>query len=146
MATSNRFEQVNTALASWKNGTPAGQLTTENWSSHEWLHFVRHLPSNLTTEQMPALDNAFGFSQSGNSEIQAAWFAHVITHQYTAAYPQLKAFLTKVGRRKFLVPLYKQMAETPEGKKMALDIYRQARPNYHAVSTNTLDKLLSYND
>ncbi|WP_114781569.1 M1 family metallopeptidase [Botryobacter ruber] len=139
---SKRFEQVEQAYNSWKNGTPAAQLNTKDWSSHEWLHFIRMLPEPMTTQQMAELDKAFHFTNSGNSEVLAAWFLHAIRNNYTTADQALETFLTNVGRRKFLVPIYKALTATPEGKKKALAIYAKARPNYHAVSTSTLDELL----
>jgi leukotriene-A4 hydrolase len=45
-----------------------------------------------------------------------------------------------VGRRKFLTPLYKMLKK--QDVAWAKRIYEQARPNYHAVATSTLDKLL----
>ena len=93
---------------------------------------------------MKKLDEAFGFTNTGNSEIAAAWFEKSITNNYEASYPKMKEFLINVGRRKFLTPLYKGLAKTKEGKKMALEIYEEARPNYHSVSRNTIDEVLDY--
>lgn len=141
---SDRFEKVEEQIAEWKNGTPAEELSTDNWSSHEWLHFVRHLPEELSQEQMTALDEAFGFTETQNSEVKAAWLIHVIDNEYEPGYPALQAFLQKVGRRKFLKPIYSELVETPKGKKMALKIYQEARPAYHSVSTGTIDELLGW--
>src|SRR3546814_673816 len=141
--TSERFYAVDTALADWKTGTPASNLSTNSWSTHEWLHFIRHLPEDITILQMKALDDSFHFTTSGNSELLAAWFQHVIPHRYEAAYPALENFLINVGRRKFLTPLYTALIETPEGRQMAESIYSKARPNYHFVSRQTIDDLLN---
>ena len=140
--TSTRFARVEEALTSWKNGKPAAQLNTKDWSSHEWLHFIRMLPEQLSKQQLAELDKAFGFTNSGNSEVLAAWFLHAIRHNYITADKALENFLTNVGRRKFLVPIYKALEASPEGKQKALAIYAKARPNYHAVSTVTLDEML----
>ncbi|WP_237586915.1 M1 family metallopeptidase [Pontibacter russatus] len=140
--TSTRFAEVEGAFRNWQSGKPATELKTQEWSSHEWLHFIRMLPEEMTQQQMAELDKAFNFTNSGNSEVLAAWILHAIRHNYTTADQALETFLTHVGRRKFLVPLYKALIETPEGKEKALAIYAKARPNYHAVSTATLDELL----
>ncbi|MFD2244952.1 M1 family metallopeptidase [Pontibacter ruber] len=140
--TSSRFARVEEAYTSWKNGKPASELNTKDWSSHEWLHFIRMLPEQMTPKQMAELDKAFNFTNSGNSEVLAAWFLHAIRNNYTTADQAMETFLTNVGRRKFLLPIYKALNATPEGKKKALAIYAKARPNYHAVSTVTLDELL----
>jgi leukotriene A-4 hydrolase/aminopeptidase len=139
---SARFDAVDKALEAWKIGAKPNHLPTKEWASHEWLHFVRHLPDSMTTSQMSELDEAFGFTNSGNSEILAAWFIPVIKHRYTKGYPALEKFLISVGRRKFIAPLYQAMLLTPEGTKMAKEIYAKARPNYHAVATGTLDALI----
>ncbi|RDV14042.1 M1 family peptidase [Pontibacter diazotrophicus] len=140
--TSSRFAKVEEAYQSWQSGTPAAQLNTADWSSHEWLHFIRMLPEQMSQQQLAELDRAFNFTNSGNAEVLAAWFLHAIRNNYTTADQALETFLTNVGRRKFLVPIYRELIRTPEGKKKALAIYAKARPNYHAVSTVTLDDLL----
>lgn len=138
---SDRFEKVEAQIESWKGGKAANELATENWSSHEWLHFVRSLPYNLDAAQMGELDQAFGFTKSGNSEILAAWFQHTIRNNYTQADSVMENFLINVGRRKFLTPTYKTLKES--GKlEQARAIYKKARPNYHSVSTQTMDDLL----
>ena len=56
---------------------------------------------------------------------------------------RLEDFLIHTGRRKFLNPLYNELAKTDEGLQRARSIYKKARPNYHFVATNTFDKLLN---
>lgn len=141
----DRFAEVEAAIDQWQAGTPPSQLATGEWTTHEWLHFLRNLPEDLNKEQMAALDAAFELTESGNSEIVALWLRRAIQTKYEQAYPRLEEFLTSVGRRKFLEPIYNDMAKTEEGTKMARDIYAQARPNYHAISFNTIDNILDWN-
>ena len=51
-------------------------------------------------------------------------------------------FLTSQGRRKFLRPLYTDLAKTDWGKEMALRIYTTARPTYHSVSSSAIDQIV----
>ncbi|AHJ98055.1 M1 family metallopeptidase [Hymenobacter swuensis] len=139
---SERFVAVEKAQRAWQSGTPALALATADWSSHEWVHFLHGLPAGLHPEQLTALDAAFGFTQSGNAEILAAWFPHTIAAGYAPAEEALHQFLTRVGRRKFLVPLYRALLATPDGLAYAQRLYAEARPNYHAVATVTFDALL----
>ena len=80
----------------------------------------------------------------GNSEIACVWFELAIRARYAPAMPQLEQFLMTVGRRKFLVPLYTELAKTPEGQARAATFYGRARPGYHAVAVRTLDALLKW--
>lgn len=112
------------------------------WSTHEWLHYLRHLPEDISLARMEKMDNQFGFTQSGNSEILAEWFMLAFKRNYQPAYEAAERFIIQTGRRKFIVPLYKELAKTPKGKMLARSIYAKARPNYHFVARATLDDLL----
>jgi hypothetical protein len=139
---SEKLEVVNKTIVDFAAGKNAKELNTKNWSSHEYLYFIRGLPIVMDTNQLRNLRLVFDFANSGNSELEAAWFEHVIRHQYKTDYNSLENFLMKVGRRKFLMPLYNALASTEEGKKYAKDIYLKARNNYHYVSIQSLDELL----
>jgi leukotriene-A4 hydrolase len=141
---SEAFVPVDQAVQAFAAGTPAAQLATTGWTTHHWLHFIRNLPEKLDAQRMADLDATFHFSGSGNSEILAAWLIKVIDSQYEPAYPALERFLTSVGRRKYLKPLYAEMAKTPAGAEMALRIYEKARPGYHSVSQSTVDQILGW--
>ncbi|HUO86693.1 MAG TPA: leukotriene A4 hydrolase C-terminal domain-containing protein, partial [Thermoanaerobaculia bacterium] len=138
------FAAVEAELAAWLDGTAAADLDAAGWTTHEWLHFLRRLPAELSGEQLAELDRAFGFTNSGNSEILTAWLLVAIPNDYAAADPALEEFLLGVGRRKFLDPLYRALAATPEGRARALEIYRRARPGYHSVSQGTIDEILGW--
>lgn len=143
---SDKFENVDKALANWTANQSKEELQSsfgsDSWSTHEWLRFVRGLPDSLTVEQMTNLDKAFGFTASGNSEIFDAWAIHIIANKYEDGYGQLENFLVNTGRRKFLMPLYREFVKTPEGTEMAKEIYKKARPNYHFVASSSIDELL----
>ncbi|GAB2787630.1 aminopeptidase N [Hymenobacter luteus] len=138
----SRFAAVAEGLRQWKEGTPPAALDTAAWSSHEWVYFLQRLPPGLTLVQLTELDTTFGFTHSGNAEVLAAWFPHTITAGYAPAAEALRHFMTRVGRRKFLVPLYRALLAVPDGADQARRIYAEARGNYHAVATNTFDALL----
>lgn len=127
----------------WSGGAVMKSLTTTGWTTHHWLHFLKALPTKLTVPQMKALDDAFGFTKSGNSEILALWLEKAIASDYRAADGALEQFLTSQGRRKFLKPLYAELAKTPDGMARAKRIYAKARPMYHSVSSNTIDAILN---
>jgi leukotriene A-4 hydrolase/aminopeptidase len=141
---SNNFKKVEEALEKWKSGTPAKSLETANWSTHEWLHFLRHLPAELKHNQLIELDQAFGFTKSGNAEISCQWLQIGIQNKYKPALDKTEDFLLSVGRRKFVKPLFEALAKTPEGKKLAIDIYKKARPGYHFVTYSSIDKILGW--
>lgn len=90
---------------------------------------------------MAKLDKAFHFTNSGNSEIACIWFVIAIKTNYSSAYPALDKFLSSVGRRKFIEPIYEAMMKSGK-EKMAKEIYEKYRQNYHPLAQMTLDKLV----
>ena len=139
--TSNRFNLVDAAVEQVEVKS-ATSIKTNKWSPHEWLHFIRHLPTDLSQSKMKEIDNTFTFSKSTNSEIQAAWYELSIKNGYFENnLKEIEAFLIKVGRRKFLTPLYRAFKESGN-LEIGQKIYAKAKPNYHAISTTTMDALL----
>ncbi len=128
----------------WLAGLPARELATAGFITQQWQHFIQGMPVAVSVAQMAALDDAFHFSASGNSEILCDWLVLAIRHQYRLDDQPLAKFLMSVGRRKFLKPLYTELAKTEGGLARARAIYAQARPRYHAVATGTIDKILKW--
>ncbi|MEZ4938299.1 MAG: M1 family metallopeptidase [Crocinitomicaceae bacterium] len=142
---SNKFELVDSKIEELKSSSVKDlNLKRNDWSTQEWLHFMRHLPSDLSVEKMKELDDAYNFKACGNSELMAEWYVQSIKHGYSGPEKDMETFLINVGRRKFLMPIYTELAKSEKGKELARKIYEKARPNYHAISTNSIDQLLSY--
>ncbi len=93
---------------------------------------------------MAELEHVFQLTASGNSEIANQWLLLSIASGYESAYPRLEEFLTSMGRRKFLKPLYEALVKAPEGRERALAIYRKARPTYHPIAVTTVDKIVGW--
>ena len=139
-----RFKNVESSVATFiDGGAKELKVVSEKWSTHEWLHFLKHLPESLSLDQMADLDRVFNLSNSGNSEIAAVWFLQSIKNDYRPAFENLEKFLVKIGRRKFLQPLYLELSKNQEHKIWAKKVYQKARNNYHYVSFNTIDNILN---
>ncbi len=140
---SHRFERVDARVREYARIGRLDRSDTKGWSTHEWLHFVRHLPADLHTSFYEKLDEVYQLSESGNAEILAAWFELSIKSGYMPDHnqTQLEAFLISVGRRKFLTPLYKALIEADKSE-LAKSIFSKARKNYHSVSEHSIAELL----
>lgn len=142
---SGAFETIEAQAAEWLNGAVSAEaLPVGGWTTQHWLHFLRTLPDAIPTQRMGELDRAFGLTDSGNSEILCQWLIMTVRNDYAAADQALAGFLTAVGRRKFLKPLYEELAKSKHGKQRALAIYREARDGYHPIAANTIDGILGW--
>lgn len=140
---SARLDKVDEQIGKWTEGqVKASELQTEGWTTQEWLHFLGGLPEDLEKEKMAELDEAFSLTAAGNSEIAFKWLMMAVHTRYEPAYPRLEEFLTTIGRRKFVAPLFQELAKTPEGKQRAEGIYEKSRAGYHPITAGTVDKIL----
>lgn len=137
---SDLFQKVDVQIADWMKGKkidPAA-FNPQGWSTQEWLHFLRGLPEKLDAAHMRRLDTAWHLTQTGNDEILDQWLLMAVRSRYEPAYPRLEEFLTTVGRRKYVKPLYEAM-----DRRRAMAIYEKARPMYHPITQATIDALLA---
>jgi aminopeptidase N len=87
------FNDIDSVLANFHK-TPAKGLNKGIKSTNEILYFLNHLPTDITPDEMTALDKEFKFTQSGNAEIAAVWYRLAIQHQYAVANSNIEKFLT----------------------------------------------------
>jgi hypothetical protein len=50
--------------------------------------------------------------------------------------------MIRIGRRKLIVPLYRDLAATRDGMALATRIYAKARDGYHPLAQGTIDGIL----
>jgi aminopeptidase N len=141
--TSTAFATIDQQISQWlANKITLAQLPTVDWTLHEWLHFINNLPTDIKIERMAALDQTFDLTHSKNAEIAHAWYLLSVRAGYDVVYPAMSKYLVAIGRRKLIVPLYKELAQTEQGKVWALSVYQKARPGYHGLAQGTIDGIL----
>ena len=141
--TSARLVAIDRASVDWASGKmAASRVETAGWSTQEWLRFLRGLPESIPADRMAELDAAFSLTGRENAEVAALWLLMAAKNGYHPADARLEAFLTTIGRRKFLMPIYRELARTPEGLARARAIYARARPFYHPIAVDSVDALL----
>lgn len=141
---SPRFAELDALRASFLAGTtPAQQLGAAAWRSQEWQYFLDGMPPTLPTGQLAALDTAWHLTGSRNTSIAMRWYGLTVASGYTPAQVALQDYLVRTGRISQILPLYLALAKTPEGKALARQIYRAARPGYHAFARDRVEKVLA---
>jgi hypothetical protein len=116
-------------------------LKREDHIVQEWQTFIRALPKSISKEKLKIIDVHLRFKNCGNSEIMTEWFTLALENNYTEINSDIERFLKKVGRRKYLVPIYKAMNKV--NPKLAKQIFENSKNQYHAVSRNSIEELLA---
>ena len=138
---SQRFAQVDAQIAAFRSGVRAAGLNTRGWTTNEWQRFLDNLPSPLPHERLQDLDETYKLSQA-NAVVQRSWFPSVIAAKYEPAYPAIEQFLTTIGRRYLLRPVYMELAKTPEGMEFARNVFKKARAGYHPITETGIELVL----
>jgi hypothetical protein len=140
---SRALEQAEYSAHLWLGRTlAASELPYAKWTTQERLQLLRSMPSSLPGDRMAELDATLGLTRAGNSEIAFQWLLMAIRAGYSPADARLEDFLVTIGRRKFIKPLYEELVKTPEGRVRAQEIYRKARPGYHPIAVDTVDRIV----
>jgi leukotriene-A4 hydrolase len=143
LPSSDAFDLVDGARRDWLAGKRAvADLPAKDWTTHEWVHFIDGLPDQVPEAKLAELDAAFHVTDTGNSEVAFSWLRVAIRNDYSPAWPRLDSYLTTIGRRKLIKPLYEELMKTPEGAQRARAIYAKARASYHPIAATSLDGIV----
>ena len=145
---SGAFAPVDAAARSFHAGGPASAVPWTGWSTQERQRFLAWRPEGaaadwLTPAQLADLEAELKMREEGNAEVVFAWLQIAVQHRYQPAVPTLERFLTTMGRRKFVLPLFTSLwAEGDWGRAIATPLYARARPGYHPVTTNSVEAVV----
>lgn len=147
--TSKRFDDVRRLADKFVSGEnifkvkkKKNKITRDKFITQEWLEFIRHLPKKMDPNRMALIDKHLNFKGCGNAEIMTEWYLLGINSGYKAIRPEMKRFLCKVGRRKFLSPIYDALSKNPDDLKWAKMVFIRANMGYHYVSYTTIEEIL----
>jgi leukotriene-A4 hydrolase len=137
------FAEVDAAAAQYPSSRTVDPELWAGWTTAERLRLIAKLPEELGTEELARLDRDLGLSGSGNNEVLFAWLELALANRYEPAVPVAEAFLARVGRRKFVLPLFEVLMKEAEwGEPIARRIYAKTRPSYHAVTQGSVDEVV----
>jgi aminopeptidase N len=140
---SSALSQVDETRTAWLSGTLQPKKFGLDWVTQQWLYFLDNMPAAPDTQRLGRLDQAYGLTRSQNAEIEHSWLALAIRNNYQPSYARLEEYLTTIGRRKLIEPLYVDLMKTPSGSGFAKRVYAKARPGYHPVTAAAIDAIVN---
>lgn len=111
-------------------------MPTATWKTPHWLHFLNSVyEQGATVEQLKQLEASHHLTQK-NSEIKLRFYRIAVKNNFEAVFPAMEAFLMKVGRKKLIVPIYKELCGVNKGE-YARKLIQKA--NYHPITQVAID-------
>jgi leukotriene A-4 hydrolase/aminopeptidase len=132
-----------TVLAeSWPDGGRPSAFQIASWKPTELLVFLQKLPRKLTHADCAWLDEHFQLMGRGNYEILVEWLTLAANADYEPAFPRIREVLLRVGRMKYLRPLYGALGLHARTRALAREIFAAASPGYHGLSRRVVQGVL----
>lgn len=139
---SDAFDRVDRQRKAWLDGElTLDGLPSEDWTVHEWLHFLDNLPETMSEDRLAALDEAFGLTEHGNNMVVRSWLKMAVRNRYEPAYTRLESYLENIGRTYLVEPLYEALMAS-EQEELARRIYGEAKSGYHPITRAAIEKVL----
>ena len=133
-----------TALAgAWDQGTRPTAAQMEGWNPSELLVFLQNLPKALSETDCQWLDSQLKLTGRGNYEILVEWLCLAAGSGYEPVFPRIREVLMRVGRMKYLRPLYTALGATAATRALGRELFAQAGPGYHGLSRRVVQGALA---
>lgn len=140
--TSPRLEALINQALDWRKGVRPDRVQVASWDPMEVQIFLQHLPKEQSREECAWLDSHLSLSARGNFEVLVEWLVIAAASDYQPAFDKIRAVLLRVGRMKYLRPLYRALGSHHCTQELARAIYIEAAPGYHALSRRVVENVM----
>ena len=103
-----------------------------------FLEKVQLFATPLTASQTQAMGKAYSLATSRNVELSSRYFNIGLTARDEAIYQPAADLVGKVGRMKFVLPLYRKL--NLADRKLALETFEKNKDFYHPICRTQVEK------
>ena len=113
-----------------------------SWKPAELQVYLQKLPRQLTQADCAWLDGHVQLMGRGNYEILVEWLTLAASADFEPAFSRIREVLQRVGRMKYLRPLYGALGLHPRTRALAREVFAAASPGYHGLSRRVVQSVL----
>ena len=139
---SESLEALTSLAEAWAQGGRPALAQVAEWSPNELLVYLQHLPRPLDEASCRWLDEALELTGRGNYEILVEWLTIAAASDYEPVFERVREVLTRVGRMKYLRPLFKALGANLRTRSLAREIYAVAAPTWHVLSRRVVESVM----
>jgi aminopeptidase N len=110
------------------------------WTPIEWQLYLENVTSPASLDLLRDLDARFGLSETPNDDILEKWLVLGMRSGYAPARTGVEAMVGRVGRMKYLRPLYAALAA--EDPAAADALFDRCAARYHPIARQVVRHLL----
>jgi hypothetical protein len=113
------------------------------WKPSELLLFLQHLPRELDAGSLEWLEANLNLTARGNYEILVEWLVVAGGSDWEPVFPRIREVLARVGRMKYLRPLYTALGRHERTRALAAEVFAAASPGYHQLSARVVASVMA---
>jgi leukotriene A-4 hydrolase/aminopeptidase len=140
---SPRLEALVASAKGWESGRRPTPQEIAAWKPTEMLLWLQTLPRPLPGGELVWLDRSLSLTSRGNYELLVEWLVIAATSDYEPLFLRIREVLLRVGRMKYLRPLYRALGSHPRTRALAREIFASAAPTYHTLSRRVVEGILA---
>jgi aminopeptidase N len=140
---SEKLESLGALAGAFSSGKRPTDAEIAAWSPSEMLIYLQRLPRQLQDDACRWLDDKLKLTGRGNYEILVEWLTIAAGSDYTPVHPRIREVLGRVGRMKYLRPLYTALGKNSRGRALAKDIFAAAKDGYHTLSRRAIEGVMA---
>ncbi|GLH67859.1 M1 family metallopeptidase [Geothrix edaphica] len=139
---SAQLDGLTTLAESWAAGGRPTPQQIAAWTPAELQVYLQKLPRQLSQADCAWLDAHLQLMDRGNHEILVEWLTLAAAADYEPAFARIREVLMRVGRMKYLRPLYGALGQHARTRALAREIFAAASPGYHGLSRRVVQSVL----
>lgn len=141
--TSEPLSALTRLAEAWAAGQRPTAAQMQGWGPREILIFLQHLPRHLDHPSLDWLETHLHLTGRGNYEILVEWLTIAGGSDYAPVFDRIREVLTRVGRMKFLRPLFLALGQHARTQQLGREIYHAARETYHNLSRRVVEAAIA---
>ncbi|MHB8875223.1 MAG: M1 family metallopeptidase [Myxococcaceae bacterium] len=123
-------------------GAVPEEAQVKGWTATEWQLYLESVARPAPLATCEALDRRFKLTARDNYEVLVGWLTLAVVSGYQPVLPRVEEVLGKVGRMKYLRPLYQALGQAKETRALALRCFERNKAGYHPIARQVVEGVL----
>ncbi len=139
---SHLYDEVEQALADFKQGKLPSKAQVKDWHRYQILSFLQGLPKTVSVEDCKTLEDILELEKRNDDYFLSYFYATCILSGYREIMPRVEAFVERIGRMLYLLPIVRAMTEADWSRNQTRRLFKSARERQHPVTAAAVEEFL----
>ena len=139
---SHLYDEVEKVLKEYEKGIRPGKEQIQDWHRYQILSFLQGLPHRLSVEDCKYFDEILELEKRNDVAFFSYFYVIAIASGYQEILPRVEAYVGKIGRMLYILPIVRTMIETDWSRQHIRPLFERVRDRHHQITVNAIEGLL----